>query len=452
MRHWIKDKTKRLLCLYKLKDVFTPNTAAKVTYVERINIEDQIERDLSLPGRAIILYGHSGSGKSTLIRRKFKQLKINFIKVQCEHDTTYEDILLRSIDQLGVFYVSQKSTNRKYHVTNEGKAAYKQLSISIKSSREESKSETSLRMVQPQVNTQKLAELLGAVKGVLILEDFHKVTDEHKVRIADSLKVFIDCADTYPDLKVICIGAVDTPRELILQSADLYPRVSEVFVPLLNDQELKDMIRKGCSALNIEMSPTLIEKIVFYSNNIASLAHQMCYDICYANKIYKRRLFCKHIGDDKFRHATDAFIERHSDSLKRIYDTSTKDKVGWYVLKTISTYGRAISFSDIRDRVNRTKETYEPIVIQNKLDELISEDVNILRYDKNSEKYSISTPLWGAFLKTKLATEKALKEKLNKNKKNRNLSLANTNDIDSIVELSFYNFIDRIEPKVNEDN
>ena len=41
-------------------------------------------------------------------------------------------------------------------------------------------------------------------------------------------------------------------------------------------------------------------------------------------------------------------------------------------------------------------EKYEETDIVNKLNELISEEVSILRYDKNSEKYSISTPfLWG---------------------------------------------------------
>ncbi len=52
---------------YKLSDVFTPSTVAKLTYVERKDVESDLIRNIGIPGLQIVLYGHSGSGKSTLI-------------------------------------------------------------------------------------------------------------------------------------------------------------------------------------------------------------------------------------------------------------------------------------------------------------------------------------------------------------------------------------------------
>lgn len=67
------------------------------------------------------------------------------------------------------------------------------------------------------------------------------------------------------------------------------------------------------------------------------------------------------------------------------------------------------------------------------LDELSSAAINIIRYDNNSDRYSISTPFWGAFLKMQIAIEDANRNN-NKNKnKRKKLILKNQNDIDADV-------------------
>lgn len=442
--YWLKYYIKRWFNLYKLNEVFTPNTVAKVTYVKRQSVEESFERNLEQVGRAIIIYGHSGSGKTTLIRNKLKQLKYNYVQISCDHQTTFSDILTRTVDELGTFYISQRKTNRKYTISAKSKVEYKQLASELNSTIEQSSEITQVRMVNPQITPQRIAKLLGNVHAVLILEDFHKVADAEKERIADCLKIFIDCANDYPDLKVICIGAVDTPRELIDQSADLYPRVSEIEVPLLNNEELNEAIIKGCDVLNIEMSAELKEKIIYYSNNLGSLAHKMCFEICYSNKITSRSFRKRTIGDDNFKQAIDSFIRSNSDSLKKVYDLSIQDKIGWYILKTISNYGNPIRFEDLYSRIKNKDQIYDQIEVKEKLTELVSEEINILRYDQNSGMYSISTPFWGAFLKMKLATEKAQKKQSIKNKHNKKLTVKaiDLEGLDAIVQASFLQLIE----------
>lgn len=439
----LKYFLKRIFRYYKLEEVFTPNTAAKVTYVHRESLEQQLDKDLIQPGRAIIMYGHSGSGKTTLILNRLRHIKINFIKISCDHNTTFEQILLSAIDELDIFYVQQRSTNRKYSVSHKLDAEFKSFKASNEQSQSISVGQTSTRLVNPQITAQKLAKFLGEVHAVLLLEDFHKVKNSEKVKIADLVKIFIDAANDYPQLKIICIGAVDTPRELIQQGADLYPRVSEISVPLLSDNEVLEIIRKGTKILNVTMDKVLIDKIKFYSNNIASLAHKMCFDICYQEQILKASFRKRHIDDEKFRIAVQSFIDSNSDSFKRVYDLSTKDSLGWYILKTISTFSKPVDMFSIRERINNKQHSFSSSEIRQKLDSFVSDEFKILRYDGISCKYSVSTPFWGAFLKMKLAMEKAEKERNNKNRKNPNLRIRNVDDPDSDILMLFLNEIQR---------
>lgn len=51
-----------------LKEIFTPNTIAKLAYVRRGEIEENLLSNITIPGKQIILYGHSGSGKTSIMR------------------------------------------------------------------------------------------------------------------------------------------------------------------------------------------------------------------------------------------------------------------------------------------------------------------------------------------------------------------------------------------------
>lgn len=267
-----------------------------------------------------------------------------------------------------------------------------------------------------------------------VIEDFHKIKEEEKARLADVLKIFIDAANDFSSVKIICIGAVGSARELVNFDSNLYPRISELYVPLLSESEIKQIINLGCKCLNIEMSKALIEKIVFYSNQLASLTHQMCYEICFKNEVKNTKFFIKHLNDDQFKSAIEGYIDTNSDTLKGIYDSITKNKLVWYILKTVvSVEKESITFGEIKSRINTNRHSFKDDEIIQELKALSDEIVGILRFNSNSEKYSISTPFWGAFLKMQLAIEKAELTKRKKNKLNKNLLLKNQDDIDADV-------------------
>lgn len=426
---------RRFIRPLRLADVFTPNTTATVTYIERVKIEEDFLKNIDITGRQIIIYGHSGSGKTTLTRRMLKVSGVNFIITHCESATTFNDLLLSAFDKLDRFYISQKESNITYSVSSSMKAEYKSVSAEISKQNSTSHSEVSVRVVPPQLTPQKLAQFLGEVNAVWIIEDFHKISTEEKTRLADILKIFIDTANDYPRVKIICIGAVGSARELVTFDSNLYPRISEVHVPLLSEKEIREIINRGCQCLHIEMSESLIDKIVFYSNQLASLTHQMCYEICFKNDVKKTKAFKKqHINDDQFKSAIQGYIDNNSDTLKGIYESITKNKLVWYILKTIvSVEKESVTFEEIKSRINTRKHTFLDSDIVAELKKLSDETVGILRFDSNSDKYSVATPFWGAFLKMQLAIEQAEHDKRRKNKQNKNLIIKNQDDIDADV-------------------
>ncbi len=418
----------------KLADVFTPNTTAKFTYIERRSIEEAFSKNLDIVGRQVIIYGHSGSGKTTLTRRMLGLLGVNFIITQCEASTTFNDLLLSAFDKLDRFYISKKESNCSYSVTSSMKAEYTTLSAEISNHSTNSQTEISCRVVPPQLTPQKLAQFLGEVNAVWVIEDFHKIRDVEKERLADVLKIFIDSANDFPKVKIICIGAVGSARELVNFDNNLYPRISELHVPLLDETEIKQIINLGCRCLHIEMSESLIDKIVYYSNQLASLAHQMCYEICFTNGVKHTRAFKMHINDDQFKSAIQGYIDTNSDTLKGIYESITKNQLVWYILKTVvSVEKESVTVDEIKSRINNNRHIFQDEDIITELNNLSDETVGILRYNSNSEKYSVATPFWGAFLKMQLAIEQAEHAKRKKNKRNKNLIIKNQNDIDADV-------------------
>lgn len=432
------NKLKALWCRlfrpYPIEEVFTPSSSAELTYVKRTTIEKKFNSQFKLRGKQIIVYGHSGSGKTTFLNRYFKDNKISVVTIQCDASMSFNQILLNSFDQIGVFYKQTGSLSE----TEGEKGVVSVEAYGLKSQAEVSSSQTKVasfaRIVNPQVTSQRLAEEIGKANKVLVIEDFHKLSEEEKKKLADMLKVFIDQANIYPSLKVICIGAVDTAREIVRLDNNLKQRVYECEIPLLNDAEIKEIIVRGCELLNINMADDLIERIVHYSNQLGALAHQLCYDVCECEGISKSQFKKKQLTGEKFANAVEGYIDARSDTLKEVYDKAVKDPLGWYILRTFANRPLTkMSLKSISRKVNTSDHPFSENEIALKLVELSMPEVAILRSDFNSSMFSVSDPFWGAFIKMRIAQEQAEREKAFKNSNNRNLHLQNQNDVEALL-------------------
>lgn len=428
----------------KLRDVFTPTTYAQLSYINRPNLESIIESNLQLKGKQIVLFGPSGSGKSTIIRHILNIEKANYIYSMCESNTTLEGLILSAFDKLNKYYLSSKD----YKISTSIGFEFEHIASKLGANSSSETSESFSRIIPPQLTPQKLAEFLGEINGIWIIEDFHKVAEAEKKRIADVLKIFIDVANEYKEVRIICIGAVGSARELIELDSNLSHRVAQIHIPLLTDKEIGEIITSGEELMHIEMAPQLKEKIIHYSNNIASIAHQMCFDVCNVNGIHKAQWKKKILDDSNFKSAVESYIVSNADTFKGVYDSIVKQPMAWYVLKSLTVAPeKGLGFEELMSRVNKkkSKRDFDTVSVRNLLEYLISPEVNLVRYDGNSDKYTISTPFWKAFLKMQQALEAAESQKAKKKEKVISLMLSSQNDLDSIVYDSMLTLLDKLK-------
>ena len=430
----------------KLEAVFTPAKAADINYIERKDIDSQLSSEMLTPGKQIIIFGHSGSGKTSSVRNLLNKSHYKFIKTHCESNTTFEQLLLNAFDELNIYVISEKK--HKHSSTRERKLSseYEKIKASIGNKITNEESDTFSRLLPPQLTPQKLAQFMGEEEVVWLIEDFHKVSNKEKIRIADVIKIFVDNANDYPTSKIICIGACQSAHELIQLDPNLKTRVSEVSVPLLKDEEIKKIIENGFSLLNVVPSTSLVEKLVYYSDRLGAFAHQMCMDICKGKGITHTTLKKQKIDDNSFQYAVDGFIKRSSDTLKSIYEAAVKNELGWYILKTFSNNVMdKLSLDEIYKMVNRGKGSFNREQIKEKLEELMSPSFNIIYYNSNSEKYAVSTPFWHRFLRLQFSIEHSERNRKKKNTQNPNLSLISNDGKYQIVDETMFEFIKQLE-------
>lgn len=427
-------------------EVFTPTVCATYNYVPRKKLEQSLTDNFDIPGLQLVVYGHSGSGKTTIVRSLLNKNKIKHITTKCESSTKYTDILFDAFDQLDPFATSQKVFSKSSQWNEQIKKEYKGLQAQIFNTSTTTEDIKQTRILPPQLTAARLANMLGRLGLVWVIEDFHKVEIEEKHHLADLLKVFVDNANDYPKTKIICIGACNSAQELISLDSNIRNRIAQIHVQMLSNEELTNIVTNGAKLLNIVIDDALTQKIVYYSGRIGATAHNMCLDICKANGIQKRQRTPITIYDNAFNIAVQEFMNRNSDTLKTIYDAAVANELGWYILKTFSCNSHEkLSINEIEKRVNMSKRIFNKNEISEKLSELSSEQYKVLYYHKSSNLYSIANPFWKAFLRMQFAIEQSEQNESKKDKANLNLKIINQNDSDAIVEKLILELLDKLQ-------
>lgn len=384
------------------KKVFTPTTPATFTYVDRPNVTDQLVDALMTPGQQIIIYGYTGCGKTTIILKKLKETYENSIRTSCTKGMTFQQIMINAFDQLNKFYVDTKSNSYTNKINVDLLALY----LQIKAEKSNTTSDILKRILPVQLTAQRLAQFIGETKSCWILEDFHKVDEAEKPYLTQIMKVFMDMANDYLDLKIIAIGAVNTAREIVQYDNEMQHRISEIYVPLMNIVEIEKIIDLGQILLNIEFDRTVKNKITLYSSGLASICHHLCLSMCFSKRIYEtvdERVF---FNESDLQNSIDVFLNRESDSLKKVFEKATKiernikfNNPKIILLAIIDLRLEEFCRSDILKKIKKEYHTFPSANLTKYLKEFcLPTRGEVLRYNENSNLYSFSNPFLKAFI------------------------------------------------------
>lgn len=397
---------------YKLEQVFTPTTYAELSYTPRKDIEADFLRNLKMPGKQLIVYGHSGSGKSTLVNKMLKNENRNYIVSPCMQNTHVNDIVLDAFDQLNNYYTSSVRHGQSNQITTELKLEYSKLSDTIRGMKTESHDITTTRVLPPQLTPQRLCEFLGKANCIWVIEDFHKVVADEKAQLAQILKMFVDAGNRFPNTKTIVLGATETAREIVNYDKELTGRVSEIPVPLLEDTELKQIIDTGTKILNISFDDNLKNEITQHSNHLGTIVHQLCYNICSVNGIWIRKWKNLEFSVNEIDESIKLFMQDKTDTFKQLFDKITQQRSGQYEnVKTIlqamiAQDQESLTHHEILLQIQQQYPNYPPSNLSSYIKRLTQTEMDeAIRFDSNSGKYSFSDPFFKVYVQMRLRGE-----------------------------------------------
>ena len=394
------------LTIHAVGDVFTPSSVASVTFVPRDSINNKLVDALNTKGKQVVVYGHSGCGKTTLLENKLTQLFELHIKTSCMKGMTFEQILSDPLRQLNSMYISEKA-GKTSDKMGANISISKEISFPVGFSFEQSREDSTkaVPIAPNSVTPHIVAEMLGLNRACWVLEDFHKVDTSEKQKLAQCMKLFMDLSARYPDLKMIFIGAVHTAHKVIEYDPELHNRVAEVYVPLMTEEELRNIIHLGEKALNISIDVRIADRIVLVSNGLAAVTHQIALNFCHARMIECTQRKKQFLDTAKWIPALERYLESSSDTLRTVFEKSVKDMKkrkydhGRVILRALTKFSQnGATRTDILQKIRESEPAYPATSLNSNLKALQSDErCNIISCDENTGEYAFSEPVHRAF-------------------------------------------------------
>jgi hypothetical protein len=219
------------------------------------------------------------------------------------------------------------------------------------------------------------------------------------------MKVFMDESVDYEDIKIIALGAVGTAKEIVQYDREMQNRVAEIYVPLLNESELRQIIDKGESLLHVSITDEVKNLIIKFSSGIASVTHQLCLTICQNKELYETSDILITFDLDDFKSSLENYLDANSQYLKDKFDkvTETPTPDGNSIIKEILRAFVLLDKShltrtEIVDFVKKNRVPIQPELLGHRLEELTNERrEKILLYDPYSDTYTFSDPFFKVY-------------------------------------------------------
>lgn len=330
---------------------------------------------------------------------------------------TYEQIILDAFDQLNPYYNSELAKKKTKKIDSSLSSEYMGIKASLGASMVEETALKAVRALPPQLTAQRLARFIGEARCCWVLEDFHKISASEKKPLAETMKVFMDAAIDFLEPKLVFLGAVATAREVVAYDSEMRGRVAEIEVPLMEENELEEIIKLGQARLNVTFPRNIKKKIVKYSNGIARVCHQLALNTCDAHGLHQTASGSvpEKLTVKDFNKAVENYVTDESDSLQELFDRALRQtRKRKYnncklILQTLalSDDPKGLTKGELAEAIRKEEPNYPPGNLTRYLDELKSEKrSSILLLDVVSGRYDYSNPFYKTFARLVFARER----------------------------------------------
>ncbi|GGD90902.1 DNA-binding protein [Microbacterium murale] len=265
--------------------MFTPKTIVTREMFARRNepdlegnpgLQDTLQDALRERGGQILLYGDTGVGKSSLLKYAAEDEGLGTVVVECVSSMSHADILdalVRKVVQVKKIAM-RKSGSVEASATAEGKVPwFAKLSGTIKAT---GGVQSDYEIVEKDA-IDVLAEVLPRVgRTVIVLDNFQNIKLlETRELVAQTLEQLSDrAADSDGgDVKAVVIGIAEDAHSLLGASRSYGRRTTEIGVPRMPDDELREVLTRGFKKLSIVADGPIVDSFVFYSDGFPYFAH-----------------------------------------------------------------------------------------------------------------------------------------------------------------------------------
>jgi hypothetical protein len=250
----------------KLTDIFKTQGKPSVTYVSPSSghYESMLRTAIENRGTLCLVTGPSKTGKTTLVSKVAEQCELELIQIRCDDKLTPEEFWRRALEAVNFDRLAQRKNGNKHGAGLGakliGSIGWKWLAgLSGEFSTSVSSEQTEEQMrerILAKPSPHHLIPILKQLAALLVVEDFHYLTDDVKTTIFQQWKVFTD-----EEVSVVILGTTHHACDLAYANKDLIGRISKIELTSWLASDLMEILRKGCDALNVALPDAIIRLI-----------------------------------------------------------------------------------------------------------------------------------------------------------------------------------------------
>ncbi|MBS3669240.1 AAA family ATPase [Vreelandella boliviensis] len=267
--------TKKML----ISEIFNGTGIPKETYVsqEKGLYERQLEQGILEKGTLCLLTGSSKTGKTTLYNNVLKSHDLVPLIVRCNETVDADEFWKRPLETVDFRRIKNIQRSEEVEINTSAKIGgtigwkwlaglIGEVSLGLKGT----KTETEIReAIVSKPSPSHLIPLLNNSNAVLVVEDFHYLTEDTQRHIFQQWKSFTD-----EGVSVIVVGTTHHGVDLAYANPDLIGRIQQIELKRWNEVDLKQIAEKGFSILKIEMPVQAVNTIAKESVGLPIIAQQ----------------------------------------------------------------------------------------------------------------------------------------------------------------------------------
>lgn len=310
----------------KIEDVFGVSKKHIRSYFEREDVDGAFQEALKTD-KQIIVYGASKQGKTALVS-KYLNYEDNIV-VTCSPDSSVEDIYRAILRGAKIQIQTQIQNIDGLGASIGAKAKFKAIfpflgSADVEGSTQvtsEISTQTTMEMVEFNLGLpQDICELLNIAKSrrVVILENFHYLSDEVQGKLAFDLRSFQELG-----VRFVVLGVWREKNRLAQYNGDLLDRIAEVPVEPWKKEDFEAVIHIGEKELELHFSEEIIEHICAESFGSIGVVQELLRITCILSGIKERQSTLVEINDmayfqEAVKNKVDDYAARHMRALEDI--------------------------------------------------------------------------------------------------------------------------------------